>query len=236
MRSRRYNKYIKSVKEMDRKQEKLLKCRQRFEYDKTVRAENGILCGIDEAGRGPWIGAVYAAAVVFDDGVFIEGLDDSKKLSESKREELYEEIIKKAVSYSVAFATVEEIEELNILNATFLAMKRAAEGLNVVPGIALIDGNRLPPLEVKTRAIVKGDSVSASIAAASILAKVTRDRYMRELDGRYPEFNFAANKGYGTAQHIEALKQFGVTPDHRRFFLRKLEAKEGKLKYYKEKE
>lgn len=236
MRSRRYNKYIKSVKEMDRKQEKLLKCRQRFEYDKTVRAENGLLCGIDEAGRGPWIGAVYAAAVVFDDGVFIEGLDDSKKLSESKREELYEEIIKKAVSYSVAFATVEEIEELNILNATFLAMKRAAEGLNVVPGIALIDGNRLPPLEVKTRAIVKGDSVSASIAAASILAKVTRDRYMRELDSRYPEFNFAANKGYGTAQHIEALKQFGVTPDHRRFFLRKLEAKEGKLKYYKEKE
>lgn len=217
---------------MDRKQEKLLKCRQRFEYDKAVRAEKGLLCGIDEAGRGPWIGAVYAAAVVFDDNVFIEGLDDSKKLSEAKREELYEEIIQKAVSYSVAFATVEEIEELNILNSTFLAMERAVEGLSIVPAIALIDGNRLPPLEMKTEAIVKGDSVSASIAAASVLAKVSRDRYMRELDSRYPEFNFAANKGYGTAQHIEALKQFGVTPDHRRLFLRKLEAKEGKLKEY----
>lgn len=218
---------------MDRKQEKLLKCRERFEYDKRLRAENGLLCGVDEAGRGPWIGAVYAAAVIFDDEAFIEGLDDSKKLSEAKREELYEEITQKAVSYSVAFATEKEIEELNILGATFLAMERAVKGLNPPPAIALVDGNRLPPLKMKTEAVVKGDSASASIAAASILAKVTRDRYMKELDLRYPEFDFASNKGYGTKQHIEALKKYGYTPEHRRLFLRKLEAKEGGLKEYK---
>lgn len=217
---------------MDRKQEKLLKCRERFEYDKRLRAENGLLCGVDEAGRGPWIGAVYAAAVIFDDDAFIEGLDDSKKLSEAKREELYEEITQKAVSYSVAFATEKEIEELNILGATFLAMERAVKGLNPPPAIALVDGNRLPPLKMKTETVVKGDSASASIAAASILAKVTRDRYMKELDLRYPEFNFASNKGYGTKQHIEALKKYGYTPEHRRLFLRKLEAEEGGLKEY----
>lgn len=219
-------------KSMDRKQEKLLKCRERFEYDKRLRAENGLLCGVDEAGRGPWIGAVYAAAVIFDDEAFIEGLDDSKKLSEAKREELYEEITQKAVSYSVAFATEKEIEELNILGATFLAMERAVKGLNPPPAIALVDGNRLPPLKMKTETVVKGDSASASIAAASILAKVTRDRYMKELDLRYPEFNFASNKGYGTKQHIEALKKYGYTPEHRRLFLRKLEAEEGGLKEY----
>lgn len=218
---------------MDRKQEKLLKCRERFEYDKRLRAENGLLCGVDEAGRGPWIGAVYAAAVIFDDEAFIEGLDDSKKLSEAKREELYKEITEKAVSYSVAFATEKEIEELNILGATFLAMERAVKGLNPPPAIALVDGNRLPPLKMKTETVVKGDSASASIAAASILAKVTRDRYMKELDLRYPEFDFASNKGYGTKQHIEALKKYGYTPEHRRLFLRKLEAKEGGLKEYK---
>lgn len=218
---------------MDRKQEKLLKCRERFEYDKRLRAENGLLCGVDEAGRGPWIGAVYAAAVIFDDEAFIEGLDDSKKLSEAKREELYAEITEKAVSYSVAFATEKEIEELNILGATFLAMERAVKGLNPAPAMALVDGNRLPPLKMKTETVVKGDSASASIAAASILAKVTRDRYMKELDLRYPEFDFASNKGYGTKQHVEALKKYGYTPEHRRLFLRKLEAKEGGLKEYK---
>ncbi|MCM1055167.1 MAG: ribonuclease HII [Bacteroides sp.] len=217
---------------MDRKQEKLLKCRQRFEYDKALRAEHGLICGVDEAGRGPWIGAVYAAAVVFDDNVFIDGLDDSKKLSEAKREALYDEITAKALSYSVAFAATEEIEELNILNAAFLAMRRAVQGLSTAPDMALVDGNRLPELGIRAEAVVKGDGISASIAAASILAKVTRDRYMKELDRRYPEFGFASNKGYGTAQHVEALKKYGYTPEHRLLFLRKLEAKEGALKAY----
>lgn len=171
--------------------------------------------------------------MVFDDNVFIEGLDDSKKLSEAKREALYDEITEKGRFLFRCFATVEEIR-LNILNASFLAMKRAVKGLSIVPDLALVDGNRLPELEVKANTIVKGDSVSASVAAASILAKVTRDRYMKELDERYPEFNFASNKGYGTAQHTEALKKYGVTPEHRRFFLRNLIKKEGKLKDYGE--
>lgn len=217
---------------MDRKEKKLKECIQRFEYDKSLRRQYGIICGIDEAGRGPWIGAVYAAAVILDDGVFIEGLNDSKKLSEEKREALYDEITEKAVSYSVACATVEEINRLNILQATFLAMKRAAEGLSPLPSLALVDGNRLPDMGIKAETVVKGDGVSASIAAASILAKVTRDRYMRELDKKYPEFDFAANKGYGTARHIEALKEYGYTLEHRTLFLRNLIAQNGGLKEY----
>lgn len=217
---------------MDRKQEKLLACWKRFEFDQGVRAESGIVCGIDEAGRGPWAGKVYAAAVIFDSDTFIEGLDDSKKIPESKRELLFGEITSKALDYSIGFADVREIEELNILNATFLAMKRAAEGLKTVPALALVDGNRIPPLECRVRTIVKGDSVSASVAAASILAKVSRDRELRELDILYPEFGFASHKGYGTAQHIEALKRYGVTEIHRRSFLKKLEAKTGKLPEY----
>lgn len=217
---------------MDRKQEKLLKCRERFEFDNSIRAEKGIICGIDEAGRGPWIGDVYAAAVILDPDVFIEGLDDSKKISEPKREQLFEEITSKALAYSVSFATVQEIEELNIINATFLAMKRAVEGLKLTPDLALVDGNGIPPLDCRVNAIVKGDGKSASIAAASILAKVSRDRKMRELDKLYPEFGFASNKGYGTPQHIEALKKYGVTDIHRRLFLRNLEAKWGKLPDY----
>ncbi len=217
---------------MDRKEKKLLECRQRFEYDKSLRQEYGIICGIDEAGRGPWIGSVYAAAVIFDGNAFIEGLDDSKKLSEEKREALYDEITEKALSYSTAYATVEEINRLNILQATFLAMKRAVNGLICSPALALVDGNRLPDIEIQAKTVVKGDSVSASIAAASILAKVTRDRYMKELDKKYPEFNFAANKGYGTPQHKEALKKYGFTPEHRQLFLRNLIAETGGLKEY----
>lgn len=217
---------------MDRKQEKLLKCRERFEFDNSIRAESGIICGIDEAGRGPWIGDVYAAAVILSPDVFIEGLDDSKKIPEPKREQLFEEITSKALAYSVSFATVQEIEELNIINATFLAMKRAVEGLKLTPDLALVDGNGIPPLDCRVKAIVKGDGKSASIAAASILAKVSRDRKMRELDKLYPEFGFASNKGYGTKQHIEALKKYGVTDIHRRLFLRNLEAKWGKLPDY----
>ncbi len=209
-------------------------CEQRFEYDRDKRKAHGIVCGIDEAGRGPFIGRVYAAAVILDDKAFIEDLNDSKKLSEKKREELFEEITKKAVSYSVGYAEVEEIEELNILQATFLAMERAVKGLSSKPDLALVDGNRTPPLPVKTETVVKGDSVSASIAAASILAKVSRDRYMKEIDKRYPEFGFASNNGYGTQAHIDALIKYGVTPIHRRSFLRKAEAKYGKFKDYKE--
>lgn len=220
---------------MDRNEKKILECKQRFEYDREFRKKFGVFCGVDEAGRGPWIGSVYAAAVVFDDGTYIEGLDDSKKLSESRREELYEEITDKAVAWSAAYATVEEIEKLNILGATFLAMDRAVKGLSQTPGFVIADGNRAPVLSVpaEVHTLVKGDSLSASTAAASILAKVTRDRYMKELDKRYPEFNFASNKGYGTAQHIEAIKLYGVTPEHRRLFLRKLKAKVGELKDYK---
>lgn len=217
---------------MDRKQEKLLACRKRFEFDESVRAESGMICGIDEAGRGPWAGKVYAAAVIFDSDTFIDGLDDSKKIAEAKREKLFGEITSKALAYSIGFADVEEIEELNILNATFLAMKRAVEGLKTAPALALVDGNRIPPLECQVKTIVKGDSVSASIAAASILAKVSRDRELRELDTLYPEFGFASHKGYGTKQHIEALKRYGVTEIHRRSFLKKLEAKTGKLPDY----
>lgn len=202
-------------------------CEERFNFDKEKRLKYGTICGIDEAGRGPWIGDVYAAAVIFDGNVFIEGLNDSKKLSEAKREELYEEIIQKARAYSVAYATTQEIEELNILQATFLAMKRAYEGLEITPNFALIDGNRIPTLPCTVETVVKGDSQSASIAAASILAKVSRDRKMRELDKLYPEFNFASNKGYGTAEHIAALKEYGVTPVHRLSFLKKQEQKQG---------
>lgn len=208
-------------------------CEQRFEHDREKRKVHGIICGIDEAGRGPLIGRVYAAAVIFDDKTFIEGLDDSKKLSEKKREELFEEITKKAVSYAVGYAEVEEIEKLNILQATFLAMERAVKNLTVKPQLALVDGNRTPPLPVKTETVVKGDSVSASIAAASILAKVSRDRYMKEIDKKYPEFGFSSNNGYGTQEHIDALIKYGVTPIHRRFFLRKAEEKFGKFKDYK---
>lgn len=222
---------------MNRNEKKIFECKKRFEYDRTFRKENGIFCGIDEAGRGPWIGSVYAAAVVLDDDVYIEDLNDSKKLSESRREELYEEITEKAVSWSVAYAGVEEIEELNILGATFLAMNRAVKGLSPTPEYVLADGNREPKLDfdIKIRTLVKGDGISASVAAASILAKVARDKYMKELDKRYPEFGFASNKGYGTARHEEALIKYGFTPEHRKLFLRKLTKKIGEpLKEYKE--
>lgn len=218
---------------MERSLLKHLQCEERFAFDKIKRVENGIVCGIDEAGRGPWVGRVYAAAVIFDDDVFIEGLDDSKKLSESKREQLFDEIISKASAHSVAYAEVEEIEQLNILQATFLAMERAFQGLQTTPTLALVDGNRLPPLPCQIETVVKGDSKSASIAAASILAKVSRDRYMNELDREYPEYGFSAHKGYGTPAHIAALQKYGVTPVHRRSFLKKQEAKLGKFPEYK---
>ncbi len=198
-----------------------LELAERFAFDTEYRTKYGIICGIDEAGRGPLVGDVYTAAVVLPEDVFIDGLNDSKKLSEKKREALFDIITEKAVSFCVASATAAEINELNILNATMLAMKRAFDGLSVRPAYALIDGNRIPDLGIAAEAVVKGDFRSANIAAASILAKVSRDRYMQELDEKYPEYGFAKHKGYGTAQHIEALKKYGPCPEHRTLFIRK---------------
>lgn len=180
------------------------------------------VCGVDEAGRGPLAGPVCAAAVILPDGLVIEGLDDSKKLTEKKRDALYDVICENAVSYSIAFASVEEIEELNILKATFLAMKRAVENLDVKPDIALVDGNQKPPLEIQARTLVKGDAKSPSIAAASILAKVTRDRLMTEIAEQYPQYEFPKHKGYGTKLHYEKIMEHGISPVHRRSFLKKI--------------
>ena len=193
-----------------------------FEYDSAVRNDHPVICGIDEAGRGPLAGDVYAAAVIFDNDVFIEGLNDSKKLSEKKRELLYDEIIAKAKAYCVATASVEEIDRLNILQATFLAMKRAYDGLGISADLSLVDGNRLPELDCDARAVVKGDSLSASIAAASILAKVSRDRYMKKLAEEYPQYQFEKHKGYGTKLHTELILEHGASPVHRKTFLKKL--------------
>ena len=179
-----------------------------------------IICGVDEAGRGPLAGPVVAAACILPDGFVIEGLNDSKKLSEKKREKLYDVIIENAIDYSIALASVEEIEEINILNAAMLAMKRAIEGLKIKPDLALIDGNTSRGFEVANETVVGGDAISPSIAAASILAKVTRDRLCYEFDKEYPEYQFAKHKGYGTKIHIEAIKQYGVTPIHRPSFLK----------------
>ncbi len=178
------------------------------------------ICGVDEAGRGPLAGPVCAAAVILPIDTEIEGLNDSKKLSEKKREQLFDVITEKAVAYSIAFASVEEIEELNILGATFLAMKRAVESLSVKVDFAIIDGNRLPNLSIDAKAVIKGDALSMSISAASILAKVTRDRLLLEYDKEYPEYKFAAHKGYGTKAHYEAINKYGITPIHRKSFLK----------------
>lgn len=186
--------------------------------------QNGFkaVCGVDEAGRGPLAGPVYAAAVILPQGLVIEGLNDSKKLSEKKRELLYDEITKNAVAWSVAYATEKEIDEYNILQATFLAMKRAVESLEPKADFALIDGNRMPPLDIAGETVIKGDSLSMSIAAASILAKVTRDRLMLDIDKMYPQYQFSRHKGYGTKLHYEMLAEHGISPVHRRSFLKKI--------------
>lgn len=181
-----------------------------------------LLCGVDEAGRGPLAGPVCAAAVMLPRGHVIDGLNDSKKLTEKRREELYEVIRDESVSYGIAFASVEEIEALNILGATFLAMNRAIAQLSPAPELALIDGNRTKGIEVPARCVVKGDSKCADIAAASVLAKVTRDRYMLEMAEKYPQYHFEQHKGYGTKLHYEALREFGPSPIHRMSFLKKL--------------
>lgn len=178
----------------------------------------GLLAGVDEAGRGPLAGPVVAAAVILDDRHPIRGLADSKKLSAARREALFDEIRAKALCCSVAQACVAEIDSLNILQATMLAMKRAVEGLRLMPGKVLVDGNRLPPINVLAEAIVKGDDKVPAISAASILAKVTRDRLLLELDAVHPGYGFAKHKGYGTADHLAALQRLGPTEHHRRSF------------------
>lgn len=181
-----------------------------------------LICGVDEAGRGPLAGPVCAAAVILPRSLDIPGLNDSKKLSEKKREDLFDVICREAAAYGIAFAGVEEIEKFNILNATFLAMNRAIAKLGVMPELALIDGNRNTGIEINSRCIVKGDSKCADIAAASILAKVTRDRYMYEMAEKYPQYHFDKHKGYGTKLHYEAIREFGPSPIHRMSFLRKM--------------
>ncbi len=196
-----------------------------FLYDNKIREKYPVICGVDEAGRGPLAGDVYTAAVVFEKDVVIEGINDSKKLTEKKREKLFDEIIQKAAAYCIATATVQEIEQMNILNATMLAMKRAIEGLNIKPDIALIDGNKAPEVFCLSEAVVKGDAKSQSIAAASILAKVSRDRKMIEIDKQYPQYCFAKHKGYGTKLHYEMITKHGVSEVHRMSFLKKFFAK-----------
>ncbi len=178
------------------------------------------VCGVDEAGRGPLAGPVFAAAVILPENCEIEGLNDSKKLSEKKRESLFDVIKEKAISWSVASVDEKTIDEINILQATYLAMKKAVEGLDVPADYALIDGNRMPPLAIKGETVVKGDAKSMSIAAASILAKVSRDRFMLELDKEYPQYQFAKHKGYGTKLHYEMLTEHGISPCHRMSFLK----------------
>ncbi len=189
---------------------------------KAMELGRPLVCGIDEAGRGPLAGPVCAAAVILPLDCEIPGLNDSKKLSEKKREALFDVIREAALAYGVGFASVEEIDRLNILQATFLAMSRACEALSLRPDWALVDGNRMPPLSVPGETVIKGDAQCASVAAASILAKVSRDRLLRELDLKYPQYGFSKHKGYGTKAHYEAIKTYGVLPEHRKTFLKNL--------------
>lgn len=183
-----------------------------------VWGDPGLVAGVDEAGRGPLAGPVVAAAVILDDNQPIAGLADSKKLSAARRERLFDDIRARALCCSVAMASVEEIDRLNILQATLLAMRRAVEGLRLKPRLVLVDGNRLPVLDVRAEAIVQGDATVQAISAASILAKVTRDRGLQALHDQYPHYGFDQHKGYGTTQHLLALQRWGPCPEHRRSF------------------
>ena len=195
-----------------------------WKYEHAALAEGySLICGVDEAGRVPLAGPVCAAAVILPVDLEIEGLNDSKKLSDARRRALYDVIVEQAVAYGIAMVDEKTIDEINILQATFLAMRRAVEQLAVTPALALVDGNREPDFsEIPVHTIVKGDSLSANVAAASILAKVTRDRFMEEQDALYPQYGFALHKGYGTQAHYAALREYGPCPIHRRTFLKKL--------------
>lgn len=194
-----------------------------LEFEKEALAKGyKSVCGVDEAGRGPLAGPVCAAAVILPEGVIIDGVNDSKKLSEKKRESLFDVIREQALSYSIAYATVDEIEEINILNATMLAMRRAIDGLEINADYAMIDGNKIPPIDIDAECIVKGDAKSMSIACASILAKVSRDRLLYKYAEEYPMYGFDKHKGYGTKVHREAILKYGPCPYHRKSFLKKL--------------
>lgn len=194
-----------------------------FEFERAAKEKGyNLVCGIDEAGRGPLCGPVCAAAVILPDDCEIEGINDSKKLSEKKREALFDVITSKALAYSVSMVDAKTIDEINILQATFLAMRNAVVGLALKADYALIDGNQKPGLEIEQQTVVKGDAKSVSIAAASILAKVTRDRYMYEMDEKYPEYQFGKHKGYGTKLHYEKISEYGICPEHRKTFLKKI--------------
>lgn len=194
-----------------------------IEYEQNAELKGyKAICGVDEAGRGPLAGPVFAAAVILPPNTIIDGVNDSKKLTEKKREALFDVIKETAVSYCIAYASVEEIESINILNATMLAMKRAVEGLDVKADYAMIDGNKMPPLDIDGETIVKGDAKSMSIACASILAKVSRDRLLYEYAKEYPQYQFDKHKGYGTVAHREAILKYGPCPYHRMSFLSKI--------------
>ena len=194
-----------------------------IEYEQNAELKGyKAICGVDEAGRGPLAGPVCAAAVILPPDTVVDGVNDSKKLTEKKREALFDVIKETAVSYCIAYASVEEIESINILNATMLAMKRAVEGLDVKADYAMIDGNKMPPLDIDGETIVKGDAKSMSIACASILAKVSRDRLLYEYAKEYPQYQFDKHKGYGTAAHREAIIKYGPCPYHRMSFLKKI--------------
>lgn len=198
-----------------------------FEFDNEYKKTYNVICGIDEAGRGPLAGDLFCAAVILKDNIIINGLNDSKKLSEKKREYLYNEILDKSVCYSIETVSVKEIDEINILNATMLGMKNAYCNLNNTAGITLVDGNKLPLLPCPAEFVISGDAKSASIAAASILAKVSRDRYMMKLHELYPMYCFDKHKGYGTKLHIEMILKYGPSPVHRISFLKKIYQKYG---------
>ncbi len=204
------------------KDEELLRLNSMWEIEKSL-CEKGysIIVGVDEAGRGPLADEVYAAAVVLPEGVLIEGLNDSKKLSEKKREKLFDEIKEVATAYAVATASVAEIDEFNIRNATYIAMNRAIEALNIKPDYVIVDGDCIKECNYPHECVVKGDAKSMSIAAASIIAKVSRDRHMMEMARKYPQYGFEKHKGYGTKAHIEALKEFGPCEIHRKTFIKK---------------
>ena len=195
----------------------------KLKYEKNLwRQGYKYIAGIDEAGRGPLAGAVYACAIVFKKDYIIPEVQDSKKLSEKKREFLFDVIKKNAISYAIGTADEGEIDTINIRQATFIAMQRAVDGLNIKPDYLLIDGFDLPDSHIPSVGIIKGDDKSFTISAASIMAKVTRDAYMKDLDKKYPNYKFVRNKGYGTKEHIEAIKKYGITPVHRKSFLSKI--------------
>lgn len=203
------------------KEEEIQRVKAMYEFDSTYR-DKGVICGVDEAGRGPLAGPVYAAAVILAPDTFIEGINDSKKLTEKRREALFDEICEKAAAYNIYSVDEKRIDEINILNATYEAMNGAVSGLNIKPDFALIDGNRIKNMSVACETVIKGDAKSASIAAASILAKVSRDRFICEMAEKYPEYGFEKHKGYGTKAHSEAILKYGACEIHRKTFLKKL--------------